>query len=64
MLHTTKRLLQFAILMMVACKGGAVVLSTTYIGVSVISIIEGAVFEKTEGPTGRGILRAPASVPA
>lgn len=32
MLHTTKRLLQFAILMMVACKGGAVVLSTTYIG--------------------------------
>jgi hypothetical protein len=32
--------------------------------VSVISIIEGAVFEKTEGPTGRGILRAPASVPA
>jgi hypothetical protein len=34
------------------------------VAMSVISIIEGAVFEKTEGPTGRGILRAPASVPA
>ena len=31
---------------------------------SVIAIIEGAVFKKTEGPTGRGMLRAPASVPA